>query len=123
VVGAAGAASLHSCRHLKSACQPCRFASAFQQCCSCFKLPRACRKLDQYCMSMRHASASWHAATSSHAFCHPACVSCPAAPACCRINVEVWGPLAERASQELNKGDRVAVQVRCDAQLSCEASG
>ena len=44
----------------------------------------------------------------------------PAVPpaACCRINVEVWGPLAERASQELNGGDRVAVQVGCGAQLS-----
>ena len=29
-----------------------------------------------------------------------------------RINVEVWGPLAERADQVLSKGDRVAVQGR-----------
>lgn len=32
-------------------------------------------------------------------------------PGCCRMNVEAWGPLAERADQQLQKGDRVAVQV------------
>lgn len=46
----------------------------------------------------------------------PACVrsyaSTPlAAVACCRVNVEAWGPLAERADAVLQKGDRVAVQV------------
>lgn len=34
-----------------------------------------------------------------------------ASPLPCRLQVEVWGPLAERVEQELQKGDRLAVQV------------
>lgn len=36
---------------------------------------------------------------------------CPAHPCLCRINVEAWGPLAERADAQLQKGDRIALQV------------
>lgn len=35
----------------------------------------------------------------------------PPGPPPCRLQVEVWGPLAERVEQELQKGDRLAVQV------------
>lgn len=37
----------------------------------------------------------------------------------CRVNIDVWGPLADRAAQSIQKGMRVAVEVRLPAPAAC----